>query len=88
MLKSYDRLAGRVSLQDGSLHAIQMMSKDEMLSLKEKLQTLESHVQNENQRLCASIKLPEIYTCQEIQALQKTIITRFEMMEEIIGADE
>ena len=59
-----------------------------MLSLKEKIQTLESHVQNEDQRLCASIKSLEIYTGQEIQALQKTIIKRFEIIEEIIGADE
>ena len=44
LLKSYDRLADRVSLQEGNLHTIQIMSKDEVLSLKEKLQTLESPV--------------------------------------------
>ena len=59
-----------------------------MLSLKEKLQTLESHVQNEDQRLGASMKPLEIYTGQEIQALRKTVVKRFEMIEEIIGADE
>ena len=53
-----------------------------MLSLKEKLQTLESHVQNEDQRLDASMKSLEIYTNQEIQALQKTIIKRFKIIED------
>ena len=75
-------------MQEGNLHAIQIMSKDEVLSLMEKLQTLESHVQNEDQRLGASMKSLEIYTGQEIQALQKTIIKRFEIIEKIIGADE
>ena len=59
-----------------------------MLSLKEKLQTLESHVQNEDQRLGASVKSLEIYTGQEIRALQKTVVKRFKAIEEIIGADE
>ena len=62
LLKSYDRLADRVSLQEGNLHTIQIMSKDEMLSLKEKLQTLESYVKNEEQKLCFSMKSLEIYT--------------------------
>ena len=57
-----------------------------MLSLKEKLQILESHVQNEDQRLGVSMKSLDIYTGQEIQALQKTIVKRFEIIEEITGA--
>ena len=88
LLKSYDKLADRLSLQDGNLHAIQIMSKDEMLSLKKKLQTLESHVQNEDQRLGASMKSLEIYNGQKILALQKTVVKRFEMTEKIIEADE
>ena len=56
------------------------MSKDE-ISLKEKLQSLESHVQNASQRLGASKKSLEIYTGQKIQALQKTMIKRFEIIE-------
>ena len=59
-----------------------------MLSVKEKLQTLESHVQNKDQRLGASLKSLEIYTGQEIQALQKRVVKRFEMFVEIIGTDE
>ena len=42
-----------------------------MLSLKEKLNTLESHVQNEDQGLGASMKSLNKYTGQEIQILQK-----------------
>ena len=34
------------------------------------------------------MKALELYTDQEIQALQKTILKRFEMIEETIGADE
>ena len=34
LLKSYDRLADRVSLQEGNLHTIQIMSKDEMFKGK------------------------------------------------------
>ena len=59
-----------------------------MLSLNEKLQTLKSYVQNEDKWPGASMKSLEKFTGQEIQALQKTIIKRFEIIEEIIGADE
>ena len=45
-------------------------------------------MQNEDQRFNASMKSLEMYTGQEIQDLQKTIIKRFEIIEEIIGADE
>ena len=34
------------------------------------------------------MKSLEIYTGQEIQVFQKTEVKRFEMIEEIIGADE
>ena len=34
------------------------------------------------------MKSLEIYISQEIQALQKTVVKRFEMIEESIGADE
>ena len=59
-----------------------------MLSLKEKIQTLESQVQNEDQKPSASMKSLEICTGQEIQALRKTVVRRSEITEEIIGADE
>ena len=45
-------------------------------------------MQNEDQRLDASIKLLDIYTGQEIQALEKTVVKLFETIEEIIEADE
>ena len=45
-------------------------------------------MQDNGQRLGVSMKSLEIYIGQEIQALQKTVIKRFEIIEEIIGADE
>ena len=39
LLKCHDRLADGTSLQDDNPHTIQVMSKNEVLSLKEKLQT-------------------------------------------------
>ena len=42
--------------QDGNLHAIQIISKDEKTSSMEKFKTLESHVQNENQKLIDLMK--------------------------------
>ena len=45
-------------------------------------------MQNKDQRLGASMKSLEIYTGREIQALQKTVVKRFEIIEEIIRADE
>ena len=38
--------------------------------------------------LSTSMKSLEIYTGQEIQALQKTVVGKFEKIVEIIGADE
>ena len=54
------------------------MSKNEVLSLKEKLHILESHVQNEDQRLGTLMKSLEMHTGQEIQDLQKISVNRFE----------
>ena len=42
LLKNYDTLMDKVSLQEGNKHTIKIISKDEMLSLLDKLQTLES----------------------------------------------
>ena len=49
---------------------------------------MESHVQNEGQRLGASLKSLGIYIGQEILALQKAVVKRFESIEEIIGVYE
>ena len=54
----------------------------------EKIHTLESYVQSEDQRLCESMKSLEIFIGQEIQALQKTVIKIFEATEEIIRVVE
>ena len=40
--KDYDRLTDRMSLQEGNMNTIKIMSKDETLSLLDRLHTLES----------------------------------------------
>ena len=42
--KGYDRLIDRMSPQKGNIHAMKIMSKDETLSLLDKLHTLQSSV--------------------------------------------
>ena len=88
LLKSFDRLADRASHQEGNLNTIQIMSRDKMISLKEKLQPLESHVQNEDQRLGASVKLLEIYTGQEIQALPKIVVKDLKLLRKLLMSRE
>ena len=39
--KGYDRLTDRMSLQKGNIYAMKIMSKDETLSLPDRLDTLE-----------------------------------------------
>ena len=63
LLKSYDRLMDKVSLQEGNMHTIKIMSKDETLSLLDKFHTLES-----------SVRALEQNTGQEIQTLQKPVV--------------
>ena len=63
LLKSYDRLMDKVSLQEGNMHTITIMSKDEMLSLLDKFHNLES-----------SIRASEQNTGHEIQTLQKALV--------------
>ena len=59
------------------MHAIKIMSKDETLSLLDRLHTLES-----------SMRALEQNTGQEIQTLQKAVVNRFEKNEEIIEFDD
>ena len=42
LLKGFDRLTDRMSFQEGNIHAIKIMSKDETLFLLDRLHTLES----------------------------------------------
>ena len=71
LLKSYGKIADRTSLQEGNLYTIQIISKDEKIPLMEKFKTLESHVQNENQKLIDLMKSLQIFTGQEIQTLKR-----------------
>ena len=59
------------------MYAIKITSKDEMLSLLERLHTLES-----------SMRTLEQNTGQEIQTLQKAVVKRFEKIEEFVKIDE
>ena len=59
------------------MHTIEIISKDEMLSLLDKFHTLES-----------SVRALEQNTGQEIQTLQKAVVKRFEKIEEFIEIDE
>ena len=45
-------------------------------------------MQNEDQRLCESMKSLEIFIGQGILALQKTVVKTFEIIEETIKTDE
>ena len=86
--QSFDKVTDRIYLQDGNLHDIQGLFKEEILSLKGNIKTLESQLQNGNQKINTIGKLLETFAGQDIQALYETMIKRFEMIEEIIGADE
>ena len=70
-------MADRLSIQEGTIHAMKIISKDEILSLMDKLHTLES-----------SMKALEHNSGQEIQALQKAMVNRFKKIEEILNSDE
>ena len=47
--QSFDKVTDRMYLQDGNLHGIQNKFKEDMLSLKGNIKTLESQVQNGDQ---------------------------------------
>ena len=59
LLKWYDRLTYRMSLQEGKMHAMEIMSKDETLYLLDRLHTLES-----------SMRALEQNTGQEVQTFK------------------
>lgn len=50
----------------------------------EKLKELKSHIHDENQKLVDLMKSLEIFIGKEIQTLQKTVIHRFEIIEELV----
>ena len=75
--QSFDKVTDKMYLQDGNLHDIQEKFKEDMLSLKEKIKTLESQVQNGNQKNDTLVKSLETHAGQEIQVLRETMIKRF-----------
>ena len=60
--QSFDKVTDRTYLQDGNRHDIQEKFKEYMLSLKEKIKTLESQVQNGDQKIDTSVKSLETYS--------------------------
>ncbi|XP_041911227.1 uncharacterized protein LOC121677222 [Arvicola amphibius] len=77
VLKIYDRLMDKVSLQEDNMYGIKIMFTDKMLPLLDKLHTLESSVRSLEQK-----------TGQEIQTLRKSVEKRLEKIEEFIKTDE
>ena len=57
----------KISRQEGNMHTVKIMFKDETLSLLDKFYTLKS-----------SVRALEQNTGQEIQTLQKAVVKRFE----------
>ena len=98
--KWYDRLIDRISIQEGTVHAMRIMSKKDMVSLTDKLHTLEllmkAIVSREEivsltdklHALESLMKALEHNTGQEIQNLQKAMLSRFNKIEEILDCDE
>ena len=86
--QSFDKVTDRMYLQDGNLHNIQEKLKEDMLLLRGNIKTLESQVQNGDQKNDTLVKSLETCAGQEIQALWETMLKRFEMIKEIIGAGE
>ena len=77
LLKCYDRLTDRMSLQEGNVHPMKIMFKDETLSLLDILHILESSMMALDQN-----------TGQKIQTIQKAVVKRFEKIEELIKFDD
>ena len=75
--KGNDRLTDRMSLQEGNMHAMKIMSKDETLFLLDRFYTLES-----------SMRALEQNTGQEIQTLQKAVVKRFKKIGEFMKFDD
>ena len=70
-------MTDRMSIQEGNMHVMKIMSKDETLSLLDRLHTLEF-----------SVRALEQNTGQEVQNLQKALVNRFKKIEEIILFDD
>ena len=75
--QSVDKVTDRIYLQDGNLHDIQGQFKEEILSLKGIIKTLESQVQNGDQKIDTLVKSLETHAGQEIQDLREVMIQRF-----------
>ncbi|KAK7806240.1 hypothetical protein U0070_008903 [Myodes glareolus] len=87
-------------MQEGTVHAMRIMSKEDMVSLTDKLHTLELSMKailskeemvslmDKHHALELLMKALQHNTGQEIQDLQKAMVIRFNKIEEIIDSDE
>lgn len=71
LLKCYDRLIDKVSLQEGNMHAIKIMYKDETVSLLDKSHT------------GSSMRALKHNTAQKTKTLQKAVVKRSEKTEKL-----
>ena len=56
VITCFDKGTDKIYLQGGNLHDIQEQFKEKMLSLKENINTLETQVQNEDQKINTTTK--------------------------------
>lgn len=75
MSKSNVTLSERTSFLEGNLHAIQIVTNEENTSSMDKIKSLESHVNGGKKKMTDLMKLLEMFTVQEFQTLQKTMIS-------------
>ena len=100
LLNRCDTLIDRIFIQEGTVHAMMIISKEGMLSLTDKLLAVDSSMKaimskeemvslmDKHYNLESLMKTLEHNTGQEIQELQKGMVSRFNKIEEIIDSDE
>lgn len=69
---SYEKLSDQISLLEGNLHVIQIISKDDKVTLMDKMKSLELHMNDKNKKLIDLLKSLESFIVQEVQTLQKS----------------
>lgn len=78
-----DKETDRIYFQGGKLHDIHGQFKEEILSLKGNMKTVDTKVQNGEQKINTLLESLETHAGKEIHDLRKTVIGKFEMIEEI-----
>lgn len=76
MSESNGKLTDRISFVEGSLHAIEVLAKDE------NIRNLESHVNDECKKMKDSMTSLENHLSQELQELRETMMNRLQDLED------